>query len=570
MQTKRALEIEQGPSRRTIGPWIAVFGLGVWLSAGPVAQIHAAESEAVPASVASLLDDHTIAIVGVDTTRIDLDSVATQIAAIPVLSERERGELARLKKNLANWLDVFRRAGGRDLWLVLNVSDDLSDVAVLVVPLPTGADRSELEALFVKSKLKRPEGQGYPLAVDAAIERDGGLILGSDAAIKRIQAHQGPPRAIPQPALAAVAGAEIRVFVLPTGDQRRVLGEFLRDPQAERKFIGQPPARVAPELRRDPTEIAHLALTDGLQWLAAGITTHENLAVKVVIGSKDATSAQALALWMRAVWQLVRHNVAGEKTPESAPLASLIDQLARLFAPQVEGNQLTIRVDARQVMASAAGALLGNAAVGVAKRSEATVVRNNLKQLALAMHNYHDVNKQFPPAAIRDAQGRPLLSWRVLLLPYLEQNELYKQFHLDEPWDSEHNKPLIAKMPNIFAPRNSDLRDQGKTTLVVPIGKQTVFGPEKGVAIQEITDGTSNTILIVDADQDRAVVWTKPDDLNVDGGDVRQILFGARKDGFYCAFADGSVQRIGPRCDATLLHALLTRNGGDIPQWPER
>src|SRR5882672_4340583 len=70
---------------------------------------------------------------------------------------------------------------------------------------------------------------------------------------------------------------------------------------------------------------------------------------------------------------------------------------------------------------------------------------NDLKQLALAMHNYHSAYGQLPPAAVRDKNGKLLLSWRVLILPYIEQDNLFKEFKLEEPWDSDHNKKLIAK-----------------------------------------------------------------------------------------------------------------------------
>ena len=103
----------------------------------------------------------------------------------------------------------------------------------------------------------------------------------------------------------------------------------------------------------------------------------------------------------------------------------------------------------------------------------------------------------------------------------------------------------------------------------MPVGKQTIFGPTEGVAIRDITDGTSNTILIVNADWSRAVEWTKPEDLNVDGVDAKQVLAGSRKDGFAAAFADGSVQFIGPNFSSELLHALLTRNGGEAVAWPD-
>ncbi len=126
---------------------------------------------------------------------------------------------------------------------------------------------------------------------------------------------------------------------------------------------------------------------------------------------------------------------------------------------------------------------------------------NNLKQIGLAMHNYHATNGSFPPAYTVDKDGKPLLSWRVLILPFLEQEALYKEFHLDEPWDSPHNKPLIERMPTSYVcPSESDRRvDRGKTTYLTPRGKATIFPGPEGIKIQKITDGSSNTIFAVDA-----------------------------------------------------------------------
>jgi hypothetical protein len=544
----------------------------VCLSIPPRAAAQASDA-AVPPAVASVLDEQAVAVISVDTMRFDLGAAIQQVTAIPVLTERQRSELAEHRKDLALWLDHFHRAGGRDIWIVLTLADDLRSIPFVVVPLHEGADRRGLEGLFVADKLAGPKGMRYPFTVSAALERNGGLIFGPDQALKRLREFKGPTRAIPKEALEAVGGAEIQAFLLPTDDQRRVLSEFLRDPQFENLLFERMPPSAPPEFRRFPSEIPRLALADGLQWLAAGVTTRDTLAVKLVIGSKDAASAQALALWIGGAWQLVKQNVATDKTDESRSIAALIDQLARLFAPKVDANRLTIQVDAKQLIASATGAFLGQAALGVVKRAESAEVQSRLKQVSMAMHNYHDVYSRFPAAAIRDAQGGPLLSWRVVLLPYLEPLEqngaLYKQFHLDEPWDSTHNKPLIAKMPDVFAPRSARVREQGKTTLLVPVGKQTIFGPKEGVPIRDITDGTSNTILIVDVDEPQSVVWTKPDDLNVDGVDVKQALFGTRKDGFACALADGSARFIGPNFSSELLQALLTRNGGEAVAWPD-
>ena len=106
---------------------------------------------------------------------------------------------------------------------------------------------------------------------------------------------------------------------------------------------------------------------------------------------------------------------------------------------------------------------------------------NNLKQIGLAMHNYHARHKTFPPAYTVDKDGKPLLSWRVLILPYLEQDALYKEFHLDEPWDSEHNRALIDRMPTTYlCPGGSSKRaDRGKTTYLTRAARRRSFRDPK-------------------------------------------------------------------------------------------
>ena len=135
---------------------------------------------------------------------------------------------------------------------------------------------------------------------------------------------------------------------------------------------------------------------------------------------------------------------------------------------------------------------------GTAARSRCV---NNLKQIGLAMHNYHAMHKSFPPAYTVDKSGKPLLSWRVLILPFLEQDALYKEFHLDEPWDSAHNRALIERMPETYRcpVMSSKLRQHRQDDLSDPRGKTTIFPGSEGVKIQKITDGTSNTIFVVDA-----------------------------------------------------------------------
>jgi hypothetical protein len=98
---------------------------------------------------------------------------------------------------------------------------------------------------------------------------------------------------------------------------------------------------------------------------------------------------------------------------------------------------------------------------------------DNLQQIAAAMHNYYDTYGYLPPAAVYGKNGKPLLSWRVLLLPFLDQNELYRQFHLDEPWDSAHNKKLLAQMPRVY--RIPGQKDKNATFYQVFVGESTIF-----------------------------------------------------------------------------------------------
>lgn len=198
--------------------------------------------------------------------------------------------------------------------------------------------------------------------------------------------------------------------------------------------------------------------------------------------------------------------------------------------------------------------------------------KNNLKQIGLAFHNFHDVYRHFPAAASVDAKGKKLLSWRVHILPFVEAAPLYEQFHLDEPWDSDHNKKLIEKMPEVYAsPHDPELTAKGKTRYVAPRGKGTMFEGDgktegnvpQGKSVRDILDGTSNSIMILVAKPDAAVIWTKPDDLEIDFKNPLKSLSGSALQGFHALFGDGTVRFISDNINADVMKALLTINGGE-------
>jgi hypothetical protein len=196
---------------------------------------------------------------------------------------------------------------------------------------------------------------------------------------------------------------------------------------------------------------------------------------------------------------------------------------------------------------------------------------NSMKQIGLALCNYYDDNGHLPPAVVRDKDGRPLYSWRVLLLPYIEQVNLYQQFNLNESWDSEHNKALIDKMPRVYSNYGSD--GPGLTRFQVFTGPGTAFErPELTWA--DFPDGRGSTLLVVEAGN--PVLWSKPEDIEYDPAGPLPQLGGvytkpvhflcwpvARKPGFIACFADGSVRFIRNSADEHLIRAIITRNGGE-------
>jgi len=194
-----------------------------------------------------------------------------------------------------------------------------------------------------------------------------------------------------------------------------------------------------------------------------------------------------------------------------------------------------------------------------ARRSQC---KNNLKQIALALHNYHDKYSAFPPAYTVDADGKPLHSWRTLILPYLEETPLYNSIDLTRPWDDPVNEQALKTKVAVYACPST--RDAFRTVYLANASQSGCFRPGMSRKISEITDGMSNTILILEVPEKLAVPWMSPQDAD-------EALFMAitadsglqHMGGVHAALSDGAIRFISANLPIATRRALLTIEAGE-------
>ncbi len=462
-----------------------------------------------PDAVAPILGEDTAAVLRVDLARWDDEATARKLLG-GHFDDDKVGPIARILDARAV---ALKRLGARELYLIAGPSD-LGGLPALAVPLPPTADGPA-----IARALQAPwPGVGYGAA---GVIRGLAVAAPSPAALGRIRDAGPVARPDLLAALAAAGdGPVLRVALAPARTLRRAIEESV-------------PA-LPGSLGGGPTE----GLTRGVLWAALAVGADPDPTFRAAFRASDPADAPALLGRFRAP--------GGPASPLRA---------------RVEGDRVVLEAPLEVALAAVLGP-----ALQVRQAADRAASVQNLKQIGLAMHNYHSTYDAFPPAFTADKDGKPLLSWRVLILPFLNSKELYDQFHRDEAWDGPHNKLLIARMPAIYASpaQAGPLTAEGKTTYLAPRGPATLLAGQEGVSIRGVPDGLSNTLFVVEANDAAAVTWSRPDDWRAHPEPDLALLFGHHPGGTEALLGDGAVKFVRSTVPPAIWKHLATRNGGEV------
>ena len=293
----------------------------------------------------------------------------------------------------------------------------------------------------------------------------------------------------------------------------------------------------------------------------------------VMLAGDEAKADQCLGTMVKGM-QLAQQMFLAQSSQDLAPddpvaqataryMQRLSNRYVEMMTPKKEGRRLTITANPTQSMATQ-GVLIGlllPAVQAARQASRRMTSSNNMKQIGLAIHNYHSAYRRIP-GNITSEDGTPLLSWRVAILPFMEELDLYNEFKLDEPWDSPHNIKLLDKMPAALL--HPEMTTEPSTTVYQRPAGEGMFSPNEDLKFRNILDGLSNTIMAVESLGPDAVKWTKPEDIQPDQQSPISTLDDGIRPGFHVLMADGAVIFITKEIDPVLFNGLLTRAGAEV------
>jgi hypothetical protein len=514
----------------------------------------AAESVNHAAVLAPFVNDDTFLVAHVDIASLKVSENSGELwQVLPKLSGDAQVWIAgaMMVDGLAR---QFQQAGGQSIYVVAGLGDaHIGGGPVILATVRSGHRPQEIERLFHDMI---PQIIAYPrqmsddaFAKQITVQQRGDAVLvGTKSSVARYASLKPAARndlIAPLTKLSGEGALAAAVFC-PGPDSRRVV----------RELWPNLPGSLEP-LRGE--------MADRWLHLEAAVNLPPDAKPRLALEARDADAAELFAkLWRNLPMETTEFGGNANAREQVKGYAQL---LVDLLPAKVDGTRITIAMPTDESHIAKLRKIFSDASNAAMESSRRQTRAARFHNIVIGMLNFESARKHLPPAAICDKNGRPLLSWRVAILPYLEEQDLYKEFHLDEPWDSPHNKSLIEKMPGVYMGvglKFDQLNRAGKTVCQAPVGPKTIFFNNVGTTIREITDGTSATIVLVEVKPRRAVAWTKPEDWAVDLEHPRRGV--ERTDGgpFVAAWCDGSVHLIPSNADEVQFRALLTRSGQEI------
>ncbi|MFT3879988.1 MAG: DUF1559 domain-containing protein [Gemmatales bacterium] len=505
--------------------------------------LHAQTDEANRKHLARFLSDQTLMVGKIDLTQIDVNASFDLLLGmkLPVHDQLVMG-----KAKVAEIKAALLQAGAERFYLVYNQME-LFQWPVVYVPL-----KDVTQAETVASLIAHLQPGPFPNAPSwLAPGREAGwkvidnyVVVGNANAIQALTTIKTAQRPEFHAACTAIKDAPVQLLIMPTNDFRKIVAETM---PLFPKELGQGSTAV---------------ISKGLQWAVVAAGLPPRLRGQLLMQTEEPGQAQEFQkLWTKMLGSLKQET----DSPRVSTIGKTFYQLINSIQANTSQNQFTL--DATEDRLKGIATILGQT---LSSNMTDELNASNLRQLVIAMHNFHGDFNRLPNQAICDKDGKPLLSWRVAMLPYLEQDQLYKQFKLDEPWDSDHNKKLIDKMPKCYVHPFAKNVPANHTLYQVFFSKQ---GAKPAAAIMEtgkmtlgmlsVQDGTSNTFIVTDAAAE-AVPWTKPADLLYDGT-VENLpkMVSPRGDGWaHVGFGDAHVSRFKPGGKPKLLWQMIGRNDG--------
>ena len=468
-----------------------------------------AQNEDASIEIASFLDSNTMGYVHADLQEFDFAKAFDLLAGNDVLlavlnSSPMQEEIQSMRPLILGTIELLKKKGAKDAYFFFNLSDPLG--GSIIVPAENEKQARKFKSVFPMGELV-----------------GNNLVIGPKGSVQKILDFQLPRRPDAASLLEIADGHQATIVFSPSEAHARVIRE------------------VMPNLPKPFENVTGDMIADGLRLTVITIDSVKPFAGQVKMASKTEGSSKVLAAECRELFESMVNGQI-ELTPGAK---ELVAEMMKTFKPQQAGNIIELKLQQSDFdkLKPSLNPLLAQASV----QTGIKICSNNLRQLSLALRNQEVATDKFAGYANFDRDGKPLLSWRVHALPYLGESELYKQFRLDEPWNSPHNIKLAQKIPEVYrvpagwanGEMATRLTTEGKTVFVMPRGNG-MFGTKEGIQVQDITDKTFKTIMLVTVKPESAVVWSQPEDIEIDLENAMSVFFTAARRKAPIVFCDST------------------------------